>query len=192
MKLEEAALAYAEAYHNWEQKFKNYFQNKVEPCSNEVFWKLTGMLQDSIVTTVFDWQKTTEDAIANFFIDAKDEDLVAYAKAYKEKASALYKPLFDKVTDYSDDRYGDLIDSLPLAGFTVYELAIHEEISGNNTLYETLTFAAKNSKGKALRHYIDNFTRYILKGENYIGMTLYNKASSWYRHRLTKKVLNEC
>ena len=64
-------------------------------------------------------------------IDTDRETAMRFVKTYNEKSGALYKPLYNVITDQSDDGYGDLIDSFPLFGQERYELALKGEIVGD-------------------------------------------------------------
>jgi len=48
--------------------------------------------------------------------DFSAEQYVSFTKTYSELDTQLSKALWDVVTDYGDDGYGDLIDTLPLLG----------------------------------------------------------------------------
>jgi len=60
------------------------------------------------------------------------DDFLRFVKTYNKKVSALYRPLFDVISGFGDDGYGDLLDSFPLWGRKRYEMALNSEIEGEN------------------------------------------------------------
>ena len=97
------------------------------------------------------------------------DQLLGFGHTWDELSSELHRVLFDIVTGKGDDGYGDLCDSLPLAGrdaITVLLKPSENGIDHNNAVRGQIP---------------DNFRRYIWDGENYFGMHLGDAAKKWFK-----------
>jgi len=87
-----------------------------------------------------------------------DEDnrsvALRFVKTYRASTKAIYKPLFDVISGYGDDGYGDILDSFPLFGRERYEKALEGKLEG------------------------DSKAQY--QGENYVAMSLDNAIYELY------------
>jgi hypothetical protein len=161
----------------WEAK-KLHDQNcraflaSLESMNPDAFWVGVDLLAEQIVRTRKTGRYTEhtlyEEAIQEFARKAVCEGVemfityCRFAKTYGEMKRALYKPLFDVITGYGDDGYGDLIDSFMFHGRSRYEKALKGEIVGNSD------------------------DQYL--GENYISMRLEEGAERFFGTELRKLV----
>jgi len=119
------------------------------------FWENTDHLaklikRRSLVGTAVD------SFVWDFVFGKKDNPykVMQYIRTYEDKVNKLYKPLFEVITGFGDDGYGDIIDSFPLHGRERFEKALKEEIEG------------------------DSEAQY--QGENYMRTTLTDKFVNYY------------
>lgn len=116
------------------------------------------------------------------------DEAIRFAKTWGHYKRALYKPLFDVVEDKGDDGYGDLLDSLPLAGQTIHN-ACHDHDYGNNrvfreavkdTLEQAVDSQMKNVDDERCAKFKKKLTSFVIDGENYFEMRLSDIAQSWF------------
>jgi len=94
-----------------------------------------------------------------------------FAKSWQQLSRRLYQPLFDVVTDRSDDAYSDLLDALPLAGRTVIEASLAREYNQSQRFEQAVRAACTSCPPLA---------GLILHGEHYIGMLLGDAARDYF------------
>lgn len=159
---------------------------KLELLTDDEFWKLCRIFRDFVVRYRFGYGRTNgvKDAAWEFFrkviVDgAEVEDefwlRMRFAARYGEVCGRASEALWD-VIERGNDGFGDLLDSLPLAGREVHEKAC-EGFYGN----ESALAEAVQAAGPPIRKSTDEFTRFILFGENYHGLMLHEAAEKAFR-----------
>jgi hypothetical protein len=129
-------------------------------------------------------------------------ETIRFAKTYRVKAAALYKPLFDVIEGRGDDSYGDLLDNLPLMGQDMYKQLIgngEKSNYGNHSVFESAVkdvilledFGSDTDKALAWDTLATELTpvdaedtvvvknrmrKHVLQGENYNGLRLAEQA----------------
>lgn len=155
-------------------KLKNTFETAVRrhvddvaPLADDQFWPLMEELR-----TMIGVPGTKADAVISEFVRAKLfsgprngdmcatwDMLAAFASAYRKLSNRLGKACFEwPGMGRGDDAYGDLMDSLPLAGPQV----IADIFAGN-------VATGLQLESRLEGHLLE---RFILCGENYINMSL--------------------
>lgn len=95
---------------------------------------------------------------------------VRFLNKYEEVKSTLHKKCYDlRGLERGDDGYGDLMDSLPLAGKDIVDGLMNDDIATYKQLQEAFTL--KNDQP---------LKKFILNGENYICMKLEEKLQEAY------------
>lgn len=103
------------------------------------------------------------------------ELMVRFLNKYEEVKSTLHNKCSDlRGLERGDDGYGDLMDSLPLAGKEIVEGLINDDIATYKQL--EAAFVTRNEIGKV----VSLLQPFILNGENYITMKLEEALQSAY------------
>jgi hypothetical protein len=104
------------------------------------------------------------------------DEAIQFANHYGTIDDEKYKPLFDVVKGRGDDAYGDLLDSLTLLGPEFHQQCL-DGLRNNEAFEEAvaLTIAKVCPNAK-----IPQFTRYVLRGENYNAMHLREMAQQFF------------
>jgi hypothetical protein len=193
MCIEHAARAFAQARDRYHDCFRQYFDQRVQPLSDDRFWQLQSVFRDEIRS--FRFVMNRSDGVARaadeffrnpytgHFSDRNGRALPRYsldeamqfAKTWGEIVDRLYPVLFSVVTNRSDDTYGDLIDSLSLLGREVLEQAVEGKFTKMSQL---LRAARARCKELSLP------PAFVLEGENYVGSCLYESAMDYFAHRV--------
>ena len=98
-------------------------------------------------------------------------EALQFAKRWRTLASELDDALSQVVEHRSGDAYGDLLDALPLAGHDVCTQALAGRFRDNRDLEDGVRLACQATPG---------MTNFILRGENYVAMALYEAAREYY------------
>ncbi len=174
-----------EARHGWTGAFHDYFE-QVEPLSEDRFWALMDPFRKEVLHCVFGCSgRRLKDGAHEFFRAAHTKEAnytfneaVQFAKGYRALSKSLYQPLFDIVKNRGDDAYGDLLDSLPLAGRKVCEKALASQYIDNADFEAKVAQVVKHREHVPAGDY-KQFAEFILHGENYVATALYDKASDF-------------
>ena len=169
----------------YERSFRQYFEGNVDCLTEERFWQLQPVLVADVWQFRFAYGRTNgvEHAAGEFFRKPRIEDFrgldgehvpaysleeaTRFAKTWRELTRRLYQPLFDVVRGRSDDAYGDLLDSLPLAGREVVNAALTRQFTTNTHFEDSVRFACRRRK---------ELGPFILQGENYVATALFDAA----------------
>jgi hypothetical protein len=117
--------------------------------------------------------------------DFTAQQFVSFAKTYSELDTQLSKALWDVVTDYGDDSYGDLIDTLPLLGRDFCKMIL----DGKWEKGDHKEFIAALKKEAKQWEYERNprlpaIQRFFVNGEEFVHMALSEAAEQclfrWY------------
>mgnify|MGYP007026198128 FL=1 len=178
------AMAYREAKENYGTAFRDYFTNQVTELPEDRFWELQAVLRGEVCTFRFGYKRTNgvEQACREFFRKpvADDfgryasyslEEAISFAKSWQGWRGRLYQPLFDVVEDRGDDAYGDLLDSLPLAGSDLVGNALAREFGNQQQLDAGVLEGCGGN---------EQLAKLILHGENYVAMALADAAQEHY------------
>lgn len=158
----------------------------------EVFWSIAArfirIVQERLGMTHFGSSNASKMAAEELFRQNATgehnftfDQLLGFAHTWDELSSELHRILNDIVTDKGDDGYGDLCDSLPLAGRNAIA-----------KLLEPAKYGIKNNAGvRAIirSHAINDLVyvkaspwqNYIWDGENYITTVLEDAAKKWFK-----------
>ena len=161
----ELARAKTAADTAYEQAFRAHLRS-FKPLDTEKFWVILDQFKDEIIARVNRGTNVKDGAhnlmcrlVHNDDNPLKSwEDMVRFLSKYEEVSATLSKKCFEmKGLERGDDGYGDLMDSLPLAGRVVVDGIMSDDIAN----YRQLT--------KALAEH--PLKKFILDGENYVHMT---------------------
>jgi hypothetical protein len=146
------------------------FWATVKPIGKSRFWELLKLFRNEIEVYCFNYKRTNgvEDAAWEFFrkvltgqASYSAQEAYGFVKAY-EKIKSLLDKKHAALSDYCGDGFGDLMDSLPLAG---------EEFFGRRFTTESDLNCAVNELGV-------NWSNFI-HGENYVEMMLEDAAKKY-------------
>ena len=187
MNVRQAAVAFISAQQFYHEAFRQHFDDNVAELTTDRFWMLAPVFTGCVFTFRFGYGRTNgaENAADEFFRKARVRDFrclaseievrysldeaISFAKTWSKLKNRLYRPLFDVVTERSDDGYGDLLDSLPLAGRDVVDMAINRQYTSEPHFIQCVRDACSKREQ-------DDLANFILQGENYIAMHLYDAA----------------
>jgi hypothetical protein len=151
-------------------------------------WAADEMFRIAVYEGTASWwsKKMPHGHRASFF------DTFNYAFTYSQYRREYYKlvdamPQVSGECGKSDDGFGDLMDGLPLLGQTFYQ-RLQRKRFYNYKHFKHIVRKTVNQfvdeLGPDYTHYADKvkrrFTRMILDGENYFGMTLEDMAKEWF------------
>jgi hypothetical protein len=176
-------LKQARATHEVEKAYSDAFRkNKwtLKPLDAEMFWVIVDSLRDNLVSGLAAGRRV-ESEVHNLMctyvhgsysrskIDGwpeeklpRWENMVRFLVKYEEMKATLSKKMYDmKGLERGDDGYGDLMDSMPLAGREVVDGIMNDDIANYKQLEKALA-----------DHPLKDF---ILCGENYVEMALEEK-----------------
>jgi hypothetical protein len=200
MNIHELAIAKHTADVTYHEGFRAYMDD-LDCLNDDRFWdilnKFRSLLNRKGLSTTLAVDElfrlaTETDAVATdaeLSIGQSDSTLetIRFAKTYRVKAAALYKPLFDVIEGRGDDSYGDLLDNLPLMGQDMYKQLIgngEKSNYGNNSVFESavkdvILIEEENRHSRkllSLNALEDRMRKHILQGENYNGLRLAEQA----------------
>lgn len=107
------------------------------------------------------------------------DDALLFARTYREVERRL-DPLLAPLFDFHGDRFGDLLDSIPLAGPDALQYidTHHAEFHSAADLSDVLDAAAKKACGrKSAKRF-----RKLLSGENFVALSLEEQAQRYWLH----------
>jgi hypothetical protein len=174
----------------------------IEPLEDGRFWDLLKHYRSEVIQYVMLYGRDTESAADEFFrkstfgsmrgVDWNFDEAMAFIAAYEIKVKSLYQPLFDIVEGRGDDGYGDLLDSLPLAGRETYEKCLTRKFFDNEEFEDFVKHSAQTiitkhcSSGFQLdtNKVVIKFQKHILNGENYNRMKLREQAEKFFVHKV--------
>jgi hypothetical protein len=181
--LKELAKARRESNKAYEVAFRKEIRS-LTPMKLEEFWEVIPFLATRVVSDN-DVDSAMHNLMCNLvyqsygkcppsFDDLSSlvawELVVRFLNKYEEVKSTLHKKCNDlRGLERGDDGYGDLMDSLPLAGKDIVEGLINDDIATYKQLEEAFTL--KNDQP---------LKKFILDGENYITMKLEEALQSAY------------
>jgi len=209
---QELALEYNRVGAKFGKAFRHYME-ELPVLDGDRFWEILEKYFRPLVVERITRQDAAKDAISEFFrvqsaagkVQVWDsrggyryeecpytfDEALRFAKTWEHYKRALYKPLFNVVEDKGDDGYGDLLDSLPLAGQVVHN-ACHDRDYGDN---EEFREAVKNTLEQVVdtqmkgNEFVDDeriakvkkrLVSFVIDGENYFEMRLTDIAQSWF------------
>jgi len=129
-------------------------------------------------------------------VECTTEQYVSFANTYRELVSKLYKPLFDVVTGYGDDGYGDLLDTLPLLGREFVKRILEGEWGEGD--HDEFISAIKGQTHEDWKlgndpkgHKEQAVDRFFIKGEEYVCMSLDEAAEKYLCNDLREQEVDE-
>lgn len=165
-KLYGLAKKHQDARTAYEMAFDDYMENLVQPLPVAKFWIMVDQLRDLIYVRVNRGSSMVEHGIDEFYRLAQVgqatysfEECLQFTVRWNQAYRVLQKPLFDIVTDESDDGYSDLLDSLPFAGREFFNRCRRKQIMSGTFKQE-------------LKSATDRWLNKFICGENYIRMRL--------------------
>lgn len=162
----------------------------IESSDTEVFKKdpsklreIVALLRDSFMTTFKqDPENVIHEFIRRIYCGNNGLDLmdaVRFVKFLKEFKDVAYKSLHEVIKDRGDDAYGDLVDSVIMAGDVVVQRICCGAYRKGD--YERFVQDVKEGSGEKL-------AKIILEGENYIEMFTIEKIqeffAGWVKHQI--------
>ena len=207
---QELALEYNRAGAKFGKAFRHYMA-ELPVLDGDRFWEILEKYFRPLVVERIYRQDAAKDAISEFFrvqsaagkvqvYDARNggyryeecpytfDEALRFAKTWGEYKSSLYKPLFEVVEDKGDDGYGDLLDSLVLAGETVHN-ACHDHDYGDNeefreavkdTLEQVVDTQMNKADDERRAKVKKRLVSFVIDGENYFEMRFSDIAQSWF------------
>jgi hypothetical protein len=174
-------LKQARATHEIKKAYGDAFcKNKwaLKPLDTEAFWVVINSFRDNLVSGLAAGRRV-ESEVHNLMCSyihgtygqpsvdgwpeeklARWENMVRFLVKYEEVRDTLSKKMYDMkgLEDRGGDGYGDLMDSMPLAGREVVDGVMNDDIANYKQLEKALA-----------EHPLKGF---VLNGENYVRMTL--------------------
>ena len=165
----------------YETAFTVYLQ-KFKPMEVNLFWEMIDVFRDEIKSRM-EYGTAVGDASHNMFckfvyrsyVDSdvgvwpeeemgRWEQMARFLARYSEVSRDLYKRLIKMPgIGHGDDSYGDLIDSLPLAGRKICSDIMEDNIANDKQLVASFDGPGMDPP--------DKLRDFILRGENYIKTT---------------------
>jgi len=188
----------AKKRHTAEIDFQKEFEklwNDVSLLEADQFWTFVAVLTGKVQRYRFRYGRRMRDATDELFRSAwcnelewdyspyapTTVDCVSFAKTYSGLTRKLYDPLFDVVKGYSDDAYGDLLDTLPLLGREFVAAILAGTWDNHNEFF------------KAMGHIVqkdwkfDGADQFFLHGEEYVSMSLRDSAEKYLYYDLRQR-----
>jgi len=109
-------------------------------------------------------------------------DAIRFVKTIQESGIFMSPILFDVVDDKGDDGYGDLLDSICLAGREVYQKIMCGAYQVGD--YDKLKSDVRSAVGVEL-------AQFILNGENYIAMFTTDKVKEFFYSWVVEEMRNK-
>jgi len=189
----ETALLFNKAKDDYHQSFQRLLKS-IKPLDNNRFWELLKHYRSEVVQYVLMYKRCTEDAASEFFRKTtfgtmratctwNFDEALAFVVAYELKSKELYQPLFDIVEGRGDDGYGDLLDSLPLAGRETFDKCMGRKFFDNEEFEDFVKHALSHGDTPV----VVQLQQHVLHGENYNRMHLQEQAQKFF----ALKVLND-
>jgi hypothetical protein len=186
----QTAQAFREARQNYELSFAEHFAGRQSSLSQDRFWQLQVVFTKQVCQFRFGYERTNgvEQAASEFFristqslhnskVEYTYEEAVSFVASWKRVVRDLYVPLYEVVTDRSDDAYSDLLDALPLVGRDVVDQLLSRRFHTNTEFEEAVTKSCQQQGYERLADL-------ILHGENYVAMSLYETARHSFLYQL--------
>jgi hypothetical protein len=185
MNVQQAARAYTTAREGYYECFKTHFENRVQPLDDDRFWQLLPVFVQEIRLFRLTYGRTNgvpqaaeelfRKPLAKDFVRSTPERLPTYtldeamqfAKSWEVLIHQLYPALHEVVANHSDDTFGDLLDNLLLLGREFFQQAVSGGFKRMSQLVRAVHGRCRELKMPA---------RFVLEGENYLGMNLYEAA----------------
>ena len=181
----------------YEQAWKEQ-EAKIDSITEERFWDILPLYRQEVIYFCLRLGRKTEDAAwelcrkvlceqikdSNITVD----EMVAFARKWDELKNKLYTPLFHIVKDRSDDAYGDLLDNLLLLGEDFFELTVDGQHAPHNWESQAQQWVDVELKVEGSLIAPRTIRRFILRGENYHGMSLRDASKKAYRLHVEQKL----
>lgn len=164
-----AAVCVHQANKDYESQWIKFWLS-IRPVKKTRFWELLNLFRKEVEVFCFNYKRTNgvEDAAWEFFRKAlvgqasySAQEAYGFVKAY-EKVKSILDKRHASLFDYCGDGFGDLIDSLPLAG---------EEFFGRK-------FSTESELHSAIKELSGGWAAFI-EGENYVEMMLEDAAKKY-------------
>jgi rubrerythrin len=182
----------------------------LELLSDDEFWNMLPRYRKAVLSSIVGG-RDTEASAHNFScgMELRGEQKAAiymrFAKTYENISARLYKPLFETV-ERGDDGYGDLLDSLPLAGRAFHEKAATGYFGNEEALAEGVREGLREAVTESLRcswskteptdeqiaERLERAVSHIVNGENYNRMALSEKGREVFQWEMSPLECSEC
>ena len=200
----QTAQAFCRARQEYHQAFRDYFDSQVERLDANCFWQLQPVFVHEVYSYRFGYGRTNgvEQAANELFrkpfaeqfttFGGPDvpqytlEDAVRFAKSWREISRQLFDPLLQCTEIKSSDSYGDLLDSLPLAGQVVVDRCLPADNHSDDAIVTYLQLRDAVRQSAALKEYPE-LSPFILNGENYIAMNLFEAGRQYFASRASRE-----
>jgi len=174
MNITSAAKSLSEAQINFDKEWHKYFAS-IPLLDRKRFWELVPHLISNLDVRDFDSKKACREFVRkseceeNYTFD----EAMRFSRAWDAYKSDLHSSqMFDEINfGKSDDGYGDLIDSLPLAGAEFMGRCLVGDFAGNKDFFEALV-------------QVTPFAKQIYDGENYFGVFLEDSVKEFFLYRV--------
>ena len=157
-------------------------RREVEPMPVSEFWKKVELLRKDLMTKQSgQWGWHIKSAVANIAFQKPPMTLYRFLGRWKELANSA-STAFDemKMEHRGDDSFGDLLDSSPLLGETIYNQVLTGAYKTEKELKEAFnTYCIMMQDGKDLdkvQKNAEHMVRSVLNGENYFISTIDERA----------------
>jgi len=180
------ARAKAAADKEYEKAFRAHLRS-FKPLDIDVFWQVLDRFQTEIIngekagrdiesavhnlTCSLVYRSSHGKAITGWPEDQMTawESLARFLNRYEEVSLALSRKMSEMPNlDRSDDGYGDLMDSLPLAGKEIFTAIMEDDIANNKQLEAAFSAIPREPGLEYTAHPLKEF---VLEGENYVTST---------------------
>lgn len=166
------------------------FWNQVPECDDETGFRLLELFRKEVDQYVFKYKRGAtvglENAANEMFrlvavgsADYTTDELRGFCKWYDKTSNRIGRAIGD-LFDYHGDGFGDLCDSLPLAGEAIVKrcLATGKKPKRDGFLEESEVHEAIKELGEGWAE--------LIGGENYVDSVLAREAKKWFLHDLMR------
>ena len=187
-----AARAYLLAKAKMDNAYLGWWVNDVNPCDDDTGYKLLEEFHKHVETFYIGYKRHdvgVKHAANELFRRTRTgestwtyEQVAGFVKWYDRIHHQIGRGI-GHLFDYHGDGFGDLCDSLPLAGKAVIERCLASHPKSNKPRRDG--FLDENEIGQAVMDALgEKWHKFICNGENYVEMALSDQAKKWFLHNL--------
>ena len=188
----EAARAFLLAKAHFDHTHLGWWVNDVQPCDDDTGWKLLEAFRSHVQTYYFGYKRHdvgVKHAAGELFrlvavgsADYTYEQACGFVKWYDRLHNRIGRSI-GHLFDFHGDGFGDLCDSLPLAGKAIAERCLASNPKSNRPKREGFLEEKEIAQAVQEAHGAD-WRKFICDGENYVEMALKDQAKKWFLHNL--------
>lgn len=193
--LSKLGIAHRDAKAAYEKAARNYIRS-VKPMSEAKFWPMVDVFAESLHRFIKIYKREHKVGITEFvrghlfdaahscrcnipkggfgdYVMGQWHELVAFLAQYERQHVVAYNAMKNwEDLDRGDDGFGDLCDSMPLAGGDIFRALREGDIANAKQLTKALKALDEKEKHPG--------SKFILDGENYIRMFLEEALSDYF------------